>query len=466
MPVTYQSIGTQATTTSTAAVSWPTGHAVDDIGILVIESGGGTFTTPSGWNDVATSTASGTQLNIYWRRATSAAESAASVTVPTGGDHLVARIATFRGCIPSGSPILTSATSVKNFSSTSWSAPAITTTTSSEFVVWGVSRDNDISSTTIFGNPVNTNLVSPTEIGEAGTVSANGGGFTVGYGVKTTAGNTGDTTGITSLISVNASITFSLQASGTLSAARGVFTFLGRAADLRINRLIASTGTFTETGNAAVLAKAFKLTPASAGTFTETGNAAVLAKAFKLAPADRGTFIETGNAANLSRGLKLASLPGLFNEDGNNAALAVGRIVTGSTGVFSFTGNAATFTKTTASKTLLADAGAFTSTGNDAGFNLSRKLTSSTGAYSETGNAAGLQATRKAMAASGAFTLTGNAAAFGLARKVSASPGNFALVGNNATFGNIYTIQCSPSAFTVTGADARVFKTRRRLINF
>ena len=161
-----------------------------------------------------------------------------------------------------------------------------------------------------------------------------------------------------------------------------------------------------------------------------------------------------------------ASSSGNFNAAGSNAALATARLVTGSTGVFSFTGNAATFTKTTASKTLLADVGAFISTGNDAGFNFSRKLTSNTGAYSETGNAAGLQATRKATAASGAFTFTGNATTFGLARKVSASPGNFVLVGNNATFGNTYAIQCSPNAFAVTGADARLFKTRRRLINF
>ena len=278
MPVTYQSIGTQATTTSTAAVSWPVGQAIDDIGILIIESAGGTFTTPSGWNAVATSTASGTQLNIYWRRATSGAELAVSVTVPTGGDHLVARIATFRGCVPSGSPIFTSATSIKNFSSTSWSAPAITTTTASEFVVWGVSRDTDNSSTTQFGSPVNANLVSPTEIGEGGTASGNGGGFTVGYGVKTTAGDTGVTTGSTTGFTVNASIIFSLEASGTLSAARGVFTFLGIAADLRINRLIASTGTFTETGNAAVLAKAFKLAPADRGIFTETGFSAAFVK--------------------------------------------------------------------------------------------------------------------------------------------------------------------------------------------
>lgn len=423
MAVVYQAAGSAiASGISSVNVSWPI-HATDDIGILVLESFTAAWTIPSGWTLLASSDATFTELNIYWKRATSSAEPAVATGFPGTADHVVARIVTFRGCVATGSPVLTSATSTKTVASTSWSAPSITTTTASEFVVYGVSRDNDSSSLASFSNPTNANLVSPTEIGEAATALGDGGGFVVGYGVKATAGATGITTGTVSS-SRNASVTFSLQAAP----------------------------------NAYVLT-------ADKGTYSFTGNAATLARTVVLASSS-GNFIETGNAASLSRGLKLASLPGLFNENGNNAALLAGRIVTGSTGVFSFTGNAATFTKTTASKTLLADVGAFTSTGNDAGFNLSRKLTSSTGAYSETGNAAGLQATRKAMAASGAFTLTGNAAAFGVARKVSASLGNFALVGNNATFGNTYTIQCSPNAFAVTGADARVFKTKRRLINF
>jgi hypothetical protein len=424
MAVVYQAINSAQSGTASVNVSWPVGHVADDIGILVLESNSAVWSTPSGWTLVASSAITVTELNIYWKRATSSAEATVATGFPaTLADHVVARIHTFRGCVTTGTPILTSATSTKALASTSWSAPSITTTTADEFVVYGVSRDNDSVSLLSFSAPTNANLVSPTEIIESGTLAGNGGGFVLGYGVKTTAGATGTTTG-TVTSSSNASITFSLQAAP----------------------------------NAYVLT-------ADKGTYSFTGNAATLARTVVLASSS-GNFIESGNAASLSRGFGLTSLAGSFNEDGNNAALLAGRIVTGSTGVFSFTGNAATFTKTTASKTLLADIGAFTSTGNDAGFNLSRKLTSSTGTYSETGNAAGLQATRKTTAASGAFTLTGNAAAFGLARKVNASPGNFALVGNNATFGNTYTIQCSPSAFALTGTDARVFKTRRRLINF
>jgi len=422
MAVVSQVFGTAVSGTASVNLGWPT-HITNDIGILVLESATATWTAPSGWTLVARSALVATELNIYWKRAASSSEPTVATGFPTFADHVVARIHTFRGCVTTGSPILTSATDAKAFTSTSWSAPSITTTTANEFVIYGVSRDNDNSSTTSFSAPTNANLVSPTEIVESGTVSGNGGGFVLGYGVKAAAGATGTTTG-TVTSSVNASITFSLQAAPT-----------------SLN-LTADKGTYNFTGNAATLTRTVLLVSSS------------------------GNFSETGNAASLNRGLKLASLPGSFNEDGNNAALAVGRIVTGSTGVFSFTGNAATFTKTTASKTLLADAGAFTSTGNDVGFNLSRKLTSSTGTYSETGNAAGLQATRKTTAAPGAFTFTGNTAVFSFARKVSASPGNFAFVGNNATLGNTYAIQCSPSAFAVTGADARVFKTKRRLINF
>jgi hypothetical protein len=424
MAVIFQALGAPVTGSSSVNVSWPV-HATNDIGILVVESCSLSLSAPSGWTLVAgalSTVGSVSSTYVFWRRAASSAESSTATGFPSGADHMAARIHTFRGCVTTGTPILTSATATRGSATTTWSAPSITTTTANEFVVWCAGRDND-SGIAQFGDPVNANLISPIEVGEVGTLSGNGGGFTVGYGIKATAGATGTTTG-TVTSSAGASVTFSLQSAPT----------------------------------------SFNLT-ADKATYSFTGNAATLARAAVLASSS-GNFIETGNAAGLSRRFGLASSAGAFNVAGNNAALAVGRIVTGSTGVFLFTGNAATFTKTTASKTLLADAGAFTSTGNDVGFNLSRKLTSSTGTYSETGNAAGLQATRKTTAASGAFTLTGNAAVFGLARKVNASPGNFALVGNNVTFGNTYAIQCSPNAFAVTGADARVFKTKRRLINF
>ena len=424
MAVVFQALGTPQTGTASVSVPWPV-HVTDDIGILVVESCSLSLSAPSGWTLVAGALSPVGLVSstyVFWRRAASSAESAAATGFPAGADHMAARIHTFRGCVTTGTPILTSATATRGSFTTTWSAPSITTTTANEFVVWCAGRDND-SGLPQFGNPVNANLISPTEVGEVGTTFGNGGGFTVGYGVKATAGATGTTTGaVTS--SAGASVTFSFEAAPNayvLTADKGTYICAGRAATLKRTVLLVS---------------------------------------------DSGNFIETGNAASLSREFGLTSSAGAFNENGNTAELVVIRLIAGSTGVFSFTGNAATFTKTTVSKTLLADVGAFTSTGNDAGFNLSRKLTSSTGAYSETGNAAELQATRKATAASGAFTFTGNATTFGLARKVSASPGNFALVGNNAASGNTYTIQCSPNAFAVTGADARLFKTRRRLINF
>jgi len=425
MAVVSQSFGTAVSGTASVNVAWPT-HATNDIGILVIESSAASLSAPSGWTLVGQAISlSGllSSTNVYWKRAASGSESTANTGFPAGADHMVARIHTFRGCVTTGTPILASATATRGTGTTTWSAPSITTTTANEFVVWCAGRDNDSSSTTAFGSPTNANLISPVEIAEAGTISGNGGGFTVGYGLKAAAGATGTTTG-TVTSSAGASVTFSLAAAPVdyvLTADKGTYSFTGRAATLKRGVVLVSNS---------------------------------------------GNFAETGNAASLSRGFKLALSTGVFNESGNNAALLAGRIVTGSTGVFSFTGNAATFTKTTASKTLLADIGTFTSTGNDAGFNLSRKLTSSTGTYSETGNAAELQVTRKTTAASGAFTLTGTATTFDLARKVSASPGNFAFVGNNVTLGNTYAIQCSPNAFAVSGADARVFKTKRRLINF
>jgi hypothetical protein len=209
MAVVYQALGSAQAGVASVNVSWPT-HATDDIGILVLEAVTANWTTPSGWTLLASSDAFTTELTIYWKRATSSAEAAVATGFPGTADHVVARIVTFRGCVATGSPVLTSATSTKSVASTSWSAPSITTTTANEFVVYGVSRDNDSSSLASFSNPTNANLVSPTEIGEAGTTSGDGGGFVVGYGVKTAAGATGTTTG-TVTSSRNTSVTFSLQ---------------------------------------------------------------------------------------------------------------------------------------------------------------------------------------------------------------------------------------------------------------
>ena len=195
------SFGSVAAGQNALTVAWP-GHAINDIGILVIEtSGNGTtvnITSPSGWQAVSGSpvtdlaTTAGSKLQVWWKRATSASE--ASVTVPDSGDHQIARIYVFRDCITTGDPWDVTTTGSKTTASTTATLPAVTTTVENTRIVGIVGRPNDNASTTHFGAPVNTNLSNLFEIQEAGSTAGNGGGFTVITGVKATAGNTGTTT--------------------------------------------------------------------------------------------------------------------------------------------------------------------------------------------------------------------------------------------------------------------------------
>ena len=382
MAVVSQSFGSAAAGAASVNVSWPSPHQADDIGILVIESGT-TLSTPSGWTLVDSAISLGGLLSstyVFWKRAASSSESTVNTGFPAGADHVVARIYGFRGCLTTSSPILTSAAATRA-TGTTWSAPSITTTTASEFVVWCAGRDNDSSSTSSFGTPTNANLISPTELVESGTISGHGGGFTVGYGVKTTAGATGTTTG-TVTSSAGASVTFSLAAAPVnyvLTADKGTRSFTGNAATLkRTVLLVSSSGDFIETGNAASLSSGFslassagafnedgnnvtfvKITPArtliaSTGTFTETDNAAVLIKTFKLTPADQGTFIETGNAAVLARIYYLIASTGTFTEVGNAAVLAKAfKLTPADRGTFTETGFSAVFVKTGVRKRII-----------------------------------------------------------------------------------------------------------------
>lgn len=201
----FQAVGTQqasfATLVGASAVAWPT-HQTNDIGLLVIETTGNgltiNITTPSGWaavpgspvTDVATT--AGSKLQVWWKRAASASETA--VTVPDSGFHQIARIFTFRDCITTGNPWDVTTTGNKTTASLTATVPAVTTTVADTLITMIVGRPDSSNSTTHFGVPTNGNLTSLAECGEAGSTEGTGGGFVVSRGVKATAGDTGTST--------------------------------------------------------------------------------------------------------------------------------------------------------------------------------------------------------------------------------------------------------------------------------
>ena len=241
-------------------VPWPTSNLlVNDVGLLIIEneSLGGfvpedtipTIADPA-WQLAATSTndpsEDGVRVTIFMCRATSTSMPSVSVTFPVSGDHLLARIYTFRGVSTTGNPpISTSATSVKDIGSNTWTAPAITTTVANSLVLCVVGRNTDFASGQ-FTVGTNANLTGRTIINQIGTTINTGGGFALISGTKVIPGDTGISTGTVLNNALNASITFAfLEPSGsvtyTIDAVTTAFTVTSTTTSLEYTYSLVST---------------------------------------------------------------------------------------------------------------------------------------------------------------------------------------------------------------------------------
>jgi MSHA biogenesis protein MshQ len=194
---------------------WPA-HEIDDIALLFIESAGGeaaTLSTAAGFVAVANSpqatgaTTAGTRITVFWARATST--SMASPTVADPGNHVYARILTYRGVFASGNPWDVTGGGVKAGASTSVTVTGVTTTVANTLIVQAVARDND-NAAAAFSAQTNGNLTGIAERSDAGTAQGNGGGIGVWDGVKAAAGGTGNTAA-TVTNSINAFLTIALR---------------------------------------------------------------------------------------------------------------------------------------------------------------------------------------------------------------------------------------------------------------
>jgi len=99
--------GTASTGAPTATL--PTGHALNDILFLIIETSNQSISAPAGYTEVASSpqgTGTGGAVNscglqVFWKRDNG---SEAAPTIPDSGDHTVACMMAFSGCLTTGTP--------------------------------------------------------------------------------------------------------------------------------------------------------------------------------------------------------------------------------------------------------------------------------------------------------------------------------------------------------------------------
>lgn len=429
--------------TGTLSVPWPAGHQPGYVGILIVETGGEgtnlTITTPAGWAAVAGSpvtsvaTTAGSKLQVFWKRATSSAET--NVTVPDSGDHQLARLLVFTGAVATGNPWDVTSTGTKTTASTSITFPALTTTVADTTVLLIATRPNDSSSTTAFGALTNSVLTNQFATGqEAGTTSGHGGGFVWYTGEKATPGSIGTSTTTVSPSVTNAFMVIALRGDSgiPLSADPGSYNLTGGTADLvRARNLDAASGSYSLTGVAADLVKTAPLAlDAASGSYLLTGSAATLVRARHLDAAS-GSYVLTGSPADLAKTiiLVLDAASGAYSLVGNVAALARSSFLSANSGVYNLTGVATALFR---SIPLVTDAGSYSVSGQNASLTQARQISADPGSYVVDGKSASF-ALAGSLLAAGAFNLTGSAASLFTTRSLSANAGSYALTGFPAT---------------------------------
>jgi hypothetical protein len=218
-PILAGTNAAQTQGTGAGVAAWPAGHQPDDIGILVVQSANQTVATPSGWTllgNVGTGTPGAigaTAVWVFWRRATSAAESDATIADP--GDHFRARMYTFSGCETSGSPFDGSVvTGTVATPQTDVSIAMPTTTVADCYAVGIVANGTDSGSNqTAIGTQTwaNTALSGFTRIMTGNTANGVGGGADGGGGTKAVAGAIGNSTTVLVTASAQALLSFALK---------------------------------------------------------------------------------------------------------------------------------------------------------------------------------------------------------------------------------------------------------------
>jgi MSHA biogenesis protein MshQ len=195
---TFQAAGAEVSGTGSVTPSWPA-HVAGDVALLFIKSRSqepAVLSVPAGFAPVADSPQfnpndNRSRLTVYWARATSSAMPSPTVADP--GNHVYARILTYRGVAGSGDPWDVTGGGENNNNQSTVTLPSVTTTVDSTLIVQAVAHNRD-NAGPHFSGQTNANLTGIVERSDSGTTAGNGGGIGIWDGVKATAGPTGDTT--------------------------------------------------------------------------------------------------------------------------------------------------------------------------------------------------------------------------------------------------------------------------------
>ena len=191
-----------------ASIGWATGHAADDVAILLnFARADGTFSNDYaslGWTDLSVPAASAPsrKMRANWKRATSGAE--ASVGMDDSGAMNGCVMLVIRGCRTTGAPVALLAHSEGTGSSNQVTVPSGTTSGDNHAVLIVVSITADtLTSQLDVGGFTNASLASVTTRIESNSNISTGIGVYAAIGTKATAGALADTIMNTIPASVN-----------------------------------------------------------------------------------------------------------------------------------------------------------------------------------------------------------------------------------------------------------------------
>lgn len=238
----------------------PAVHTTNDILLLLVQSSAETISAPSGgWLEVANSpqttgtaaTAGSVKLAVFWLRDNG---SVAAPTVADTGNHTIAQILCFRGCVTSGDPWDVTAGNTLSSAATGITYPGLTTTVNNTTVVLIGGHDIDATSATLSGtlssnlDLLNSNVSFNGGGSAVATSTGTGGGFGYDIGVMQAAGSIGALTGRSWNSSTKqANISIALKPAGTTTFTAALPT--GHTADDILLLFVAAA---TGGGNAVV----------------------------------------------------------------------------------------------------------------------------------------------------------------------------------------------------------------------
>lgn len=208
MAIAPFSVGVWTTGTGALTVPWGA-HLTNYVGMMFVHHANQAVATPTDWTAIESQgtgtggSAGSVGLQMFWKRAASAAES--DVSVADAGDHTFAVIRVFSGVLESGDVIDVHNGDVDAGGSALVTVPTITTTVDNAYVIGAVANATDIGTTQINSIPgfTNANLAALARLdfglganGAAGVWQATtgvGGGINVFGGFKAAAGAVGTT---------------------------------------------------------------------------------------------------------------------------------------------------------------------------------------------------------------------------------------------------------------------------------